>query len=221
MELYYGNIAQEYLELLKVENIFTNYKNEFLLANTPNFYESTQEIEKILDIQKKAMESKEWESIKKFCMQWDGDIIESFAKTLKKMNIPANDEYLEYLADVSQDFGALIMQLKNTFQRARPYQVAYYSNLPLHPFETHSGNTPSYPSGHAGQGYFICSVIANHYPEKAKELRALAMKIAESRVIMGIHFPSDNLFGMEIANELMGKDDIKSKYFSDVEEANI
>lgn len=215
MELYYGNIAQEYLPLLKVENIFTNYKNEFLLANMPNFYESTQEIQKIIEAQKKAMESSEWDSIKKFCIQWDGDIIESFDKSLKKLNIPTNSDYLEYLAKISQEFGALIIQLKNTFQRARPYQIAYYSNLPLHPFETYSGNTPSYPSGHAGQGFFLCSVIAHHYPEKAKELRSLAMKIADSRVIMGIHFPSDNAFGKQIATILMGKDDIKNKYFED------
>lgn len=215
MELYYGNISQEYLPLLKVENIFTNYKNEFLLANMPNFYESTQEIQKIIEAQKKAMESSEWDSIKKFCIQWDGDIIESFDKSLKKLNIPTNSDYLEYLAKISQEFGALIIQLKNTFQRARPYQIAYYSNLPLHPFETYSGNTPSYPSGHAGQGFFLCSIIAHHYPEKAKELRSLAMKIADSRVIMGIHFPSDNAFGKQIATILMGKDDIKNKYFGD------
>lgn len=219
MEIYYGNIAQEYLGALSEENIFTKYKNEFLVSSAPpNFLQSTTEVSQIIEIQKKAMDSTEWGSIKKFSLQWDGDIIDSFGKTLKKMNIPANDNYLEYLAETSKELGALVMQLKNEYQRARPYQIAYYSNLPLHPFETISGNTPAYPSGHACQGLFLCSLIANHYPEKTKELKMLANKIAESRIILGIHFPSDNAYGLYIAKELMAKEDIQQKYFLQEEE---
>lgn len=219
LELHYGNISREYVKFLEAENIFTKYKNEFELNPFPNFLQSAEEIDKIMEHQKKAMSSSEWDAIHKFCMQWDGDIIDSFAKTLTKLNIPANDEYLEYLAKISEDLGALIMQLKNSYQRARPYQIAYYSNnKQFHPFETISGNTPAYPSGHATQGYFICNVISHHYPDKAKELRSLANKIADSRIIMGVHFPSDNNFGVYIAKELMKKEDIKNQFFSDEDE---
>ena len=218
-ELHYGNINREYVKYLSVDNIFTAYKNEFLISPFPNFYESSKEIDRIMEVQQKAINSNEWNVIEKFCNQWDGDLIESFALTLKKLEIPANDDYLQFLAKVSEDLGALIMQIKDYYNRARPFQVAYYSNnKEFHPFETISGNTPAYPSGHASQGMFLCSIISNHYPEKERELMSLASKIAESRIIMGVHFPSDNQFGIEIAQELMKKEDIKSLYFSDEEE---
>lgn len=221
-EIHYGNINREYAKYLNVENIFTAYKNEFLNNSYPNFYTSVKELDVIKDVQNKAMNSPEWKSIEKFCYQWDGDLIESFGMALNKMKIPANEQYLEYLSEVSEDLGALIMQLKNYFQRARPYQIAYYSNnLEYHPYDTLSGNSPSYPSGHACQGFFLCNVISNHYPEKSKELLSLANKIAESRVIMGIHFPSDNRFGQQIAKDLVLKKDIKDKYLSDEEEENV
>jgi hypothetical protein len=35
---------------------------------------------------------------------------------------------------------------------------------------------------------------------------------------MGIHYPSDNAFGIQVVKELMLKDDIKEKYFPSVEE---
>jgi hypothetical protein len=213
MDLHYGNLSREFLPYLEKKNIFTNYLNEFLTTPYPNYFESMKECKLIMKHQEDAMNSKDWNSILSFCSHWDSELIGSLKMSLKKLDIPFNDEYIEYLTDISEDLGALILQLKSKYQRARPYQVAYYSNMKLHPFETLSGNTPSYPSGHASQGYFLCSVIAHHYPEKKEELMKLASRIAESRIIWGIHFPSDNAFGIHIAKQLMAKDDIKEMYF--------
>jgi acid phosphatase (class A) len=80
--------------------------------------------------------------------------------------------------------------------------------------ETISGNTPAYPSGHATQSYLLCSLIAHHYEEKREELMQLAGRIAESRIIMGVHYPSDNEFGIKIAKELMEDEAIKEMYLS-------
>ena len=218
-ELHYGNISRNFADYLDEKNIFTAYRNEFELHPYPNFYQSIEEIGKMQEIQKKAMQSNEWNAIQKFCLEWDEDMIGSFRKALRKMNIPANDEYFEYLYTTSEKLGALIMQLKNSYQRARPYQYAYYGNIKdFHPYDTMSGNNPSYPSGHACQSLFLCGIIANHYPDKQKELLRLSQKIAESRIILGIHFPSDNAFGMKIAKDLMKKKDIRELYFSDDEE---
>jgi len=212
-QIVYGNISQEYLPLLDIENIFTKYKSEFIIKNYPNYLETAEEINKIISIQKKAMDSNDWLSIKEFSLMWDEDIIFAFEHSLRKLNIPINKEYIDYIANVSQEIGALIMQLKNDFQRARPYQIAYYTNANLHPFESVSGHSPSYPSGHSCQAYFICNLIASHYPSKKKELMDLCNKIGQSRIILGIHYPSDHIFGYYIAQELMQKEDIKKKFF--------
>jgi hypothetical protein len=68
------------------------------------------------------------------------------------------------------------------------------------------------------QSYLICNIIAYHYEEKKEQLLKIAKQIADSRIIMGIHYPSDNSFGIQVVKELMLKDDIKEKYFPSVEE---
>lgn len=213
MDLHYGNLSRESLSYLDKKNIFTEYINEFSASPYPNLFESGSECKAIIKAQEDAMNSTNWNSILKFSSHWDSELIGSLKISLTQLQIPFNDEYIDYLTDITEDLGALIMQLKERYQRPRPYQVSWYLNQKLHPFDTISGNTPSYPSGHATQGYFLCSVIANHYPEKKDELMKLASRIAESRVIWGVHFPSDNAFGIHIAKELLAKDDIREKYF--------
>lgn len=214
MDLHYGNISKENLKYLEMDNVFTKYFNKFNLYPYPTFIQSCEEIEQIQSIQSNAESKSNWESISKFCEQWDSDLMGATKYWLSKLEIPNNKEYIEYLAKISEDMGGLIMQLKNYYNRARPYQYAYYSNRTnFNPYETLSGNTPAYPSGHAGQSHFILSVVANHYEEKKDELMKLAKRIADSRVVMGVHFPSDNAFGIKIANDLMEEEDIKKMYF--------
>ena len=211
-DLYYGNLNKSFLPYLDVKNEFTQYFDEFSMIPFPNFYESLQENEFIMSVQEKAEQSAEWDKVKNFCFLWDAELIESLKTSLSKLGIPHDDSYIDYLTTITEDLGALIMQLKNHYQRARPYQYAFYGNQKLHPYDTFSGITPSYPSGHATQTYFLCKVIATHYEEKAKELDALAKRVADSRVIMGVHFPSDNEFGINIAQALLEKQDIIAKY---------
>jgi len=94
------------------------------------------------------------------------------------------------------------MDLKVHFQRPRPFQVAYYTNQKLHPMTTLSGQSPAFPSGHACQGRFLTKVITKDNPTKRVELSKLSEQISKSRIIMGVHYPSDNFFGERIANEL-------------------
>ena len=211
-ELYYGNLSKEFLPYLENKNIFTEYFDEFSMIPYPNFYESLQENQIIMDVQTKAEQNAEWDKIKNFCFLWDSDLIGSLKLSLTKLEIPFDDAYIDYLTNISEELGALIMQLKNHYQRARPFQYALYGNQKLHPYETTSGNTPSYPSGHACQSYFLCKVIGMHYEEKQKQLDILANKVAESRVILGVHFPSDNQFGMHIAKALLEKQNIIETY---------
>jgi len=211
-DLYYGNLNKEFLSYLDIKNIFTAYFDEFSMIPYPNFYETLEENEVIMKIQSDAEKNPNWENIQNFIFMWDSDLIQSLKITLKKLEIPHDDAYIDYLGKVSEDLGALIIQLKNHYQRARPYQYALYGNQKLHPYHSDSAMTPSYPSGHACQSYFLFKLIGSHYPEKQIELDKYAQKVADSRLIMGVHFPSDNKFAIEIAKTLLEKNDIKIKY---------
>lgn len=213
-ELYYGNLSKDFLPYLEATNIFTKYFDEFSSEPFPNFYETLRENEIIIGAQKKAEENPDWDKIKNFSFMWDEDLIKSTKLTLDRCGIPYDDNYINFLADTSEELGALIIKLKNHYQRARPYQYALYGNQTLHPYHTYSGNNPSYPSGHACQSYFIFSIVSSHYEDKRKMLMNVASKVADSRVIMGVHFPSDNHFGVTIAQKLLAKEDIIETYFS-------
>ena len=217
-ELRYGNLTKELQNQLEVKNIFTEYLAEFSFIEYPNYYESSQEIITIINAQQSAEKSGKWEAIKSFCDLWDADLIGALEKTLDMLDIPFDNEYIEYLTKVTEDLGALVVQLKNHYQRPRPFQVAFYTEQNLHPYDSVSAQSPSYPSGHAMQSFLLCNIIAYHYEEKKDQLLKIAKQIADSRIIMGVHYPSDNAFGIQVVKELMLKEDIKSKYFPSVEE---
>ena len=95
-----------------------------------------------------------------------------------------------------------IMELKYKYQRPRPYQVAEFYDMDLNGKELDSMKTPSYPSGHAVQGYLMGMFYSDRHPEYKEEFMELAEKIAESRIIAKAHYPSDKQFGIELAEKL-------------------
>lgn len=216
MDLRYGNLTKELQAKMKVENIFTKYIGEFSFDEYPNYAYSADEVLKIIQTQKQAEESKNWEASKQFCLLWDEDIFNAFEVSFKRLNIPYDQDYLDYIYQMSEDIGALVIQLKSHYQRPRPFQLALYTNQTLYPYDSVSAQSPSYPSGHAIQALFILSVISSHYEDKKDELMKLAKQIADSRIVLGLHYPSDNKFGFEIVSQLLLKEDIKEKYFMNV-----
>jgi hypothetical protein len=215
-DLRYGNLTKELQAKLSEENVFTQYMGEFAFIDYPNYAESSEEIIEIIETQKKSRESGKWQAIKDFCDLWDEDIMEALKKTLTRLNIPFDEDYIEYLTQVSDDLGVLVVQLKNHYQRPRPYQLAFYTEQDLHPYYSYSAVSPSYPSGHACQALFLFNLIGFHYEDKKEELLKVAKQVADSRIILGVHYKSDNLFGFQIVKELLLKNDIKEKYFPNV-----
>ena len=62
--------------------------------------------------------------------------------------------------------------------------------------------TPSYPSGHATQGYLLGMIYSERYPQHRKEFMKLGEDVAESRIIGKAHYPSDKKAGIELAEKL-------------------
>ena len=62
--------------------------------------------------------------------------------------------------------------------------------------------TPSFPAGHALQGHLISKLIeAADRPFVQREmLYALSQRVAENRIIAGLHYPLDNEAGVIAAN---------------------
>ena len=212
-KLAYGNLNLDSLEYVnKPDNIFSKTFSQFSTQEFPRLKETEKEISQIMGFMANAQKTKCWDNYLKFMHACDEDIRKTLSVELKRLEIPYTKEYGDYLENIQETLGVLIMRLKQHYNRARPYQVAYYTNQKLHPFFTASGNTPAYPSGHAAQGRFLCKIVAHHYPEKEEQLLKLSHKIANSRIAMGLHYPSDNKFGFEIADALLNMPAIKGKF---------
>tara|TARA_R110001632_G_scaffold64267_2_gene152824 strand:+ start:196 stop:843 length:648 start_codon:yes stop_codon:yes gene_type:complete len=215
MDLHYGNLNNDQLQDSLKENMFTAYLNEFLDYPYPNFAETTEEVNSLIRLQENVINDNDSNELLDFTDLFDSDFSEKGMDLIyKRIGIKKTQSELDYLYAISQEIGALLMKLKDIYNRPRPYQVAYYSKQNFYPFPTESGHSPSYPSGHASQSLMISKVLSFKYPSKTAELNLIAEEIAFSRLILGCHFPSDNKFGRFITNEICKKEDIKLKYFS-------
>ena len=82
--------------------------------------------------------------------------------------------------------------LKNLVARTRPYEVIEgLTYLVRRPSEY------SFPSGHAGSSFAAACVMLRRLPKRyGIPAFVLAVLIALSRLYVGVHYPSDVLFGM-------------------------
>ena len=69
------------------------------------------------------------------------------------------------------------MELKYKYNRPRPHQLAEFYGLDVSKFELDSMKTPSYPSGHATQGYLMGKFYSDRHPEYNREFMELAEEI--------------------------------------------
>lgn len=76
------------------------------------------------------------------------------------------------------------------YDRPRPFEV-----LPdLHQLVSHNGGG-SFPSGHAAFFFALAAVVGRYYPKTSVLFYAAAFSLTVSRVVAGIHWPSDILGG--------------------------
>ena len=103
-----------------------------------------------------------------------------------------------WLRDIAERGDALTNYMKLKFGRPRPYDIAPYMNRTLSSL-VGDIDTASYPSGHAADSYLIAKVLSRFHSEHAEEFDSMARRIAESRMILGVHFPSDLVAGEIVA----------------------
>ena len=91
------------------------------------------------------------------------------------------------------------------YNRARPYQIATEvinkENGRLLISET--ADTPSYPSGHALQSYYLAIILSRKFPAKTKAIMDMATKCANVRIMAGLHYPSDRDFAWWIVDNYL------------------
>jgi len=127
------------------------------------------------------------------------DVLKNFMDLVEKHELNVSEEFIDRIIKESAKF---IMDLKYKFNRPRPFQVAEFYHIDLNGTQLDSMKTPSFPSGHAVQGYLIGEYLASVDNLNGYIYRDKAEEIAESRIIAKAHYPSDKAYGKTIAKAL-------------------
>ena len=94
---------------------------------------------------------------------------------------------------------------KHYFGAARPKELSDSIGYEMKTDFLETAQSPSYPSGHTTQAFYLAGKLSQDYPELKESFYRLARMIAESRVDRGVHFPSDNKAGVMLAKRLLEK----------------
>ena len=127
------------------------------------------------------------------------DVLKNFMDLVEKHELNVSEEFIDRIIKESAKF---IMDLKYKFNRPRPFQIAEFYHIDLNGTQLDSMKTPSFPSGHAVQGYLIGEYLASVDNLNGYIYRDKAEEIAESRIIAKAHYPSDKAYGKTIAKAL-------------------
>jgi undecaprenyl-diphosphatase len=92
---------------------------------------------------------------------------------------------------------ALYKFLKRVFVRERPFITHSTIDLAMAPLDRYS-----FPSGHTLHAVSFAWQATAHFPELGWVLVPLAALIASSRVVLGLHYPTDVLVGAAIGASL-------------------
>jgi len=196
--MYYNLVGQapfshEQLLLTETDPIF---QVNLPILPPPGYKDSLEEIEYLLEI----MTRKDFKDKLVFIKEADKDFLVLFLALLSELGIQ-QDREME-LRGIMETLVVPIMKIKYHYNRARPFQYAEDAGIEFPMFQTQTGNTPSYPSGHTIQSYYIASYLSALYPQHRKIFMNLARDISRSRIQGGIHFPSDCSFGVTVFRHL-------------------
>jgi acid phosphatase (class A) len=96
-------------------------------------------------------------------------------------------------------------EAKRNWSRARPFMldpsVARCRGLDFDRLRTNG----SYPSGHAALGWGVALLLAEVEPERAQALLLRGREFGESRVVCGVHWPSDVEAGRVLAASVVAR----------------
>lgn len=121
------------------------------------------------------------------------------------------------------DVDATAAVAKDHFHRPRPYQrmrlqhVCDRGDAPEP--EEHPMHGASYPSGHSVHGWTVAMILARVAPDRTQALMDRAEEYEESRLICGMHFPTDIEAGQVVAAAVVSRLDTSRDFQADLAKA--
>lgn len=128
------------------------------------------------------------DDIKKHYTMWAN---EASAMTGKKYDY----DFINRIATCGDGY---VNHIKLVHSRIRPYQLASIYEKRLNKL-TYDPRTGSYPSGHSYDAWLFAFILTMRHPQYRNEFSRIAERVSASRMIAGVHFPSDLAGGKKLA----------------------
>ena len=120
-------------------------------------------------------------------------------------------EQRAFIDSIGEETLAAVRIVKGKFVRKRPYEA----DSTLEPCINRSSTVSrSYPSGHTTYAYVYALFMAEIMPQHSSEFLKRAEEIGKSRILGGVHYPSDVAAGHVLAEALF-EQFMQSKLFRD------
>lgn len=133
----------------------------------------------------------------------DENMIGSFDQVLQDHGFPSDAAWIH---SIMVSAVPIVLKLKKKFSQLRPHELARKYRIPFdHNLVQSASDTAAYPSGHTTQAHYIAGRLIAKYPALRDELAQVAKDIELSRLIFGVHFPTDNEAGKLLAAKLLDR----------------
>ena len=208
-ELTYGNPNAAQDILVREEGAFDYIANHYMEKPYPN--NDGQYAFKELGSIREEMKKLQHDKVVELSVKFDEDLSGMLIETADKCGVSNPSKFIQ---ELYKDINPIIMKLKYFYNRVRPYQLANILSYPLNPMPTVSSQSPSNPSGHTVQSRIFAEILSFRYPDQQDMLMKFADKCSKSRIIMGVHFPSDEIFGKQLSDGIILDESFKAKYFN-------
>jgi acid phosphatase (class A) len=149
---------------------------------------------------------------------WFGGALKRFSCALgAEISPTATPRTVHLLERVELDVRTVGTPVKNRYNRVRPL---IGDDRPVCvPREDWMKTNGSYPSGHAGTGWAWGLVLGELAPARSSALIAAGREVGDSRVVCGVHYPSDVEAARTLAAALVSRLHAEPAFRSDVAEA--
>jgi acid phosphatase (class A) len=145
---------------------------------------------------------------------------EAFGRPIDKKTSPV---LVALLNRAIEDVDSTASDAKDYFHRPRPFQRLQLQRVceksQAQKPEDQPTHGTSYPSGHSTHGWTVAMILARVAPERSAALMARAQLYQESRLVCGMHFPSDVEAGHEVAIAVVSHLDAAPEFQNDLAKA--
>ena len=154
----------------------------------------------------------------------EDDLYARFADAFgKPIDNKTSPELVALLDRALEDVDVTTDAAKKHFHRPRPFQRLQLQRVCEKPTapkpELHAMAGTSYPSGHSTYGWTVAMILSRVAPERTEALMARAEEYEISRLVCGMHFPTDVEAGHLVAIAVVSHLDASKGFQADLARA--